>query len=47
MIPRSNDDVAVFRLSGLATTKPAEVVIAEVVIPTVATETAVELLVAI
>jgi hypothetical protein len=40
VIPRSNDDVAEFRLSGVPTTKPVEVVMADVVIPTVATETA-------
>jgi hypothetical protein len=40
VIPRSNDDVAEFRLAEPATTKPVEVVMADVVIPTVATETA-------
>jgi hypothetical protein len=47
VIPRSNDVVAELMFCVLATTKPVDVVIVDVVIPTVATETADEETVAI
>jgi hypothetical protein len=41
VIPRSNDDVAVPRFAAFPMTKPVDVVIVDVVIPTVATLNAV------